>query len=90
MILLTQVLPVKPKPPLGQRSPLLSNNKSLHYHTVVYFESIPHSPPCLHNNYKYSFTQQMCINLPVKIVPNKCIVNALLFKFAKDDSTQLF
>ena len=35
---------------------------------AVYFQSIPHTPPCCHN----SLACQMCINVLLKIVPKKC------------------
>ncbi len=41
--------------------------------TVVYFELIPHT--CLAG--KYSAVHQMCINLCLKIVPNKCTFYSL-------------
>ncbi len=38
-------------------------------HTVVYFDSIPHTLSCCQ---KYSLAHQMCRNLLLKIVYNKC------------------
>ncbi len=46
---------------------------TMNTHTVVYLDSIPHTPSCCP---KYSLKHRMWINLPLKIVPNKCTVHA--------------
>ncbi len=52
---------------------------SLHYHehthTVVYYDSVPHTLPCCP---KYSLEHQMWIHLPQKIVPDRCITSSCL------------
>ncbi len=47
---------------------------TMNTHTVVYFESIPHTPSCC---FKHSPEHQMCINPQLKIVPDKCTIYLL-------------
>ncbi len=45
-----------------------------HTHTVVYFDSIPHTPSCWP---RYSLQHQIWINLLLKVVPNKCALKKM-------------
>ncbi len=44
---------------------------TMNTHTVVYFDSIPHTPSCCQG---YSPEHQVCINPQLKIIPKKCTI----------------